>query len=184
MTWTRVINVFLLGGAVLLGVAPSAFADGGTVRASVQQRGLRVTVFTSPASPRVGPVDVSVLVQDAASGQPVAGVQVHVRAASRRDQASTIEALATTDNATNKLLNAAVLDVPEAGWWEFRIRVDGRGEPVEVTFDLEVGEALPGWVSWLGWVAWPVIVILLFATHQLLVRRKRGARPAGAMSDE
>jgi hypothetical protein len=167
----RVIPGIFLGVA-LLGAPSSAFGDGGTVRASAREHGLRVTVFTSPAAPRAGPLDVSVLVQDADTDQPLDGVQVRVRATSRRDPTRVIERQATKDVASNKLLYAAVLDVPRAGWWEFRIRVEGHGEPAEVVFGLEVGEPLPGWVSWLGWVAWPVVAVVVFAIHRALVRRK------------
>jgi hypothetical protein len=83
-----------------------------------------------------------------------------------------IERPATRDGATNKLLQAAVLDLPEAGWWDVRVRVEGRGEPVDVTFALEVGEPPPGWVSWLGWFAWPAAAVQQFANHRTLVRRK------------
>src|SRR5262245_54378691 len=147
LTRARAIAGMLSSGVILLGGAAPAFGDGGTVRASVQERGLRVTVFTAPASPRMGPIDVSVLVQDAQTGQPVPDARVHVRATSRRDPARVIERTATREDATNKLLQAAVLDVPEAGWWEIRVRVEGHGNPVDVAFEQEVGESLPDWVS-------------------------------------
>src|SRR5262245_62006483 len=65
-------------------VQPSAvLADGGTVRLSRQQGAYRITVFTEPTPFRAGPVDVSVLVQDARTGQPVKEAWVTVRAALR-----------------------------------------------------------------------------------------------------
>ncbi len=149
------------------------------MRASVRDRGLLVTVFTAPSAPRTGPIDVSVLIQDAATGRPVNDAHVRVRASRRGDPARALERPATTDGATNKLLYAAVLDVPEAGEWSFRVRVEGHGEPVTVEVEVEVDEPLPDWYSWLGWVAWPAVVVLLFGAHLALVRRKsaRAGRP-------
>ncbi len=48
-----------------LGANSAVFGDGGAVRFSGQQGDWRITVFTSPTPLRAGPVDVSVLVQDA-----------------------------------------------------------------------------------------------------------------------
>jgi hypothetical protein len=164
--------VFLMSGAILLSGTPLACADGGTVRASVLDRGLLVTAFTAPSAPRTGLIDVSVLVQDAATGRPVSDARIRVRASRRGDPARAIERTATTDDATNKLLYAAVLDVPEAGSWSFRVRVEGSGEPVTVEFEVEVGEPLPGWLSWIGWIASPGMAVLLFGAHRALVRHK------------
>ena len=54
-------------------------ADGGLVRLSVTQGGYRITVFTSPTPLRAGPVDISVLVQDAVTGEGLPEAQVSVR---------------------------------------------------------------------------------------------------------
>ena len=67
---TRSIIPLLLLSA--FAIQPSdLLADGGTVRLSQRQGGYRITVFTAPTPFRAGPVDISVLVQDAATGQPV-----------------------------------------------------------------------------------------------------------------
>ena len=46
------------------------------MRLSERAGGYRVTVFTDPTPLRAGPVDVSVFVQDADTGEPAAGVRV------------------------------------------------------------------------------------------------------------
>jgi hypothetical protein len=169
---------FLVCGLLVAGSPQVSRADGGTVRASVSHGGLRVTVFTAPTPPRAGPVDVSVLVQDAATNAPVPAARVRVRAASREHPDRVIERTATKEAATNKLLDAAGLELPEAGWWEFRVRVEAAESRAEAAFDLEVAGPPPGWVAWVGWVAWPAGAVLLFAAHRFLVRRKhaRGGR--------
>jgi len=159
-----------------------ARADGGTVRASVRKGPWQITVFTSPTPLRAGTIDVSVLVQNAATGQPDSSVRVWVRAESLTESSHRIAERATKENATNKLLVAAVFELPEPGGWHFRVTISSGDDSEEVAFDLEAGEPLPRWVSLAGWIAWPAVAILVFAVHQMLVRRKkaRAALASGA----
>lgn len=160
--------------ALSLGPAAAARADGGTVRASAVTGGWRVTVFTSPTPPRAGPLDVSVLVQDAATGRPDPAARVAVWAMPRDRSGPRVEQPATADAATNKLLVAATLDLPEPGWWTVGVRIGTGGRAAELRFELEVGEPPPAWASLAGWVGWPAAAVGLFAVHRVLVRRKRG----------
>lgn len=168
----------MLGIGLLTGSVSHARGDGGTVRASVRDAGWRITVFTSPTPPRAGPVDVSVLVQDAATGRPDPGVRVTVRATPRDRAGRAIGQSATADAATNKLMVAAVIGLPEPGWWEFRVRVEGDGRSADVTFELEAGTPPPRWLSLAGWVVWPGVAVVVFAAHRVFVRRKQ-ARAGG-----
>jgi hypothetical protein len=153
---------------------PSSFlrADGGTIRLSERQGNYRITVFSAPTLVRAGPVDISVLVQDAATGQPVSGVQVAIQAARRGSPGLAVQHHATTEAATNKLLYAAAFDLPEPGWYALEVSVDGVLGQAQVRFDLEAAEPLPPWLAMAPWVGWPILAILLFGVHQLLVRRK------------
>lgn len=166
----------ILSAVLLAAAAPPVRADGGTVRASVQKGRWQVTVFTSPNPLRAGPVDVSVLVQDAKTGRPDPAARVTVTAASRTVPPVVVSEPATPDAATNKLLVAALFDLPEAGWWDFQVEVAAAGETHEAAFAAEAAEPLPGWVSLAGWVGWPAAAVLVFAAHQVLVRRKTGRR--------
>src|SRR5262249_9718887 len=58
-----------------------ALADGGSVLLSQKTGDYRITVFGSPSPFRAGPVDISVLVQDAITGQPLPQARVTVRMA-------------------------------------------------------------------------------------------------------
>src|SRR5689334_17540453 len=100
--------VRLLAVAALFLLPSLAMADGGTVRLSEQQGGYSITVFTSPTVVRAGPVDISVLVQDAATGERAAGVQVTITATRRGSTDVAFDGPATTEAATNKLYYAAV----------------------------------------------------------------------------
>lgn len=147
-------------------------ADGGTVRLSDQRGDYRITVFTSPTPLRAGPIDISVFVQDLATGEPAAGTRVAVRATPRQPGTDTICQEATTAAATNKLYLAAVFDLTEPGWWDVHILIEGLPEPIEVSFTMEAGHPLPRLGEMAPWIAWPVLAIALFGVHQWLVRRK------------
>ncbi|HEV3163089.1 MAG TPA: hypothetical protein VGZ22_03530, partial [Isosphaeraceae bacterium] len=58
-----------LGWLMIGSCSPEALADGGTLRVSERQGAYEVTVFTAPAFLRAGPVEISVLVQDSATGE-------------------------------------------------------------------------------------------------------------------
>jgi hypothetical protein len=165
---------FLLSLGSFLLVSGMAWGDGGTVRLSEQRVGYRITAFTSPTPFRAGPVDVSVLVQDAATGEPVTEAGVTVRATPRGRPDAGITHPATTEAATNKLFRAALFDLPEPGWWEVAVVVDGARGNAQVRFELEAAEPLPGWPVLWAWIGWPVVAVLLFAVHQVLVKRKSG----------
>ena len=149
-----------------------ARGDGGTVRLSQRAGGYQITVFTEPTPFRAGPVDVSVLVQDAATKQalPEAQVMVWVRQPARGRAA--VPYPATTEAATNKLLRAALFELPEAGWWELEVAVEGPLGPGRVRCTVEAAEPSPRWLAFWPWVSWPAFVILLFGVHQLLVRSR------------
>ena len=166
MICTLLVSSFLL--------PPSSFlrADGGTVRLSEQRGNYRVTVFTTPTPLRAGPVDISVLVQDASTGEPASDVQVTIKAVQRGSPGTAIHHPATTEAATNKLYYAATFDLPEPGWYSLEVSIAGALGEAQVHFALEAAEPLPPCLAMWPWVGWPVLAILLFFTHQLLVRRK------------
>ena len=132
----------------------------------------QVSVFTSPTPLRAGPVDVSVLVQDAASGEPLAQARVVVRLRPR-DGGEVLSRPATAEAATNKLFRAAEFKLPAPGRWDAEISVDGPGGSAVVRCELEAAEILPRWWDVWPWVGWPALAVLLFVVHQGLVGLKR-----------
>jgi hypothetical protein len=149
-----------------------ASADGGAIRLSAQHDIYRVTVFTSPTVLRAGPVDISVLVQEAATGELASDVQVTIEAVRRGTIQAAFHGPATTEAATNKLYHAAILDLPEPGWYSVDVAIDGALGKAQVQFEMEVAEPLPTWLPMLPWIGWPVVAIALFSVHQVLVRRR------------
>jgi hypothetical protein len=125
-------------------------------------------------------VDFTVLVQNAATGE----CAPHARATlclTARKTGACLEHLATAEAATNKLYLAAVFELPEPGWWDVDIAIEGAQGPARLRFEVQVNEALPRWQELWPWFAWPALIVLIFSGHRGLVRRTRrsiGAHPS------
>ncbi|HEX4144433.1 MAG TPA: hypothetical protein VHY91_13070 [Pirellulales bacterium] len=167
----------------------AARGDGGAVVLSGRAGDYQIAVLASPAPPHVGPADLSVLVQDAATGQPVDGLSVTLRLVpdgGLPDEGLRLEA--TRAAATNKLFYAAQFDLPSAGRWTLTATAAKQrpGETAEprpaamIAGPLDVGGPPPRWVELWPWIGWPAIVVALFALREKLVcgRRERAGRPA------
>ena len=168
---TQPLIGWLLLSSFILDPSSFARADGGAVRLREQAGAYHVTVFTAPTPLRAGPVDVSVLVLDAATGEYVPEARVTVRPTARGTGA-VLEYPATTEAATNGLFRAAVFDLPDAGWWDVEVIVEGPHGQARLRFGLEVDEALPRWLELWPWFTWPALAVALFGLHQVLVRSR------------
>jgi hypothetical protein len=146
-----------------------AAADGGRVVLSQRQGGYQITVFVSPDPPRAGPVDISVMLQNAVSGEPITDGQIDLTLTPRDRISPSISASATSAAATNKLLRAAIVELPTAGAWDAEIQIAGDGGPATVRFSLEAGQPLPRWLTVWPWFSWPLGAVILFAAHRRLV---------------
>jgi hypothetical protein len=178
MTWNpRALVQLTLVSSSLLSPCALLRADGGAVRLRERSGGYQIAVFTSPTPLCAGPVDVSVLVQDAATGEcvPEARVTVHLRA---RGAAETREYTATTEAATNKLLHAAVFALPGPGWYDVEVAVDGPRGPALVRLVVQADEPPPRWLELWPWFGWPALAVALFGAHQVLARRRTRPAPA------
>ena len=170
----------LLPVSAILLLPSLAAADGGALRLSEEKNGYRIAVFTTPTPLRAGPADISVLVQDATTGEPASGLQVSITAQKDDGHCGEIRHPATTQAATNKLYYAATFDLPEPGWYSVNVSIIGVLGESHVSFDVEAAEPLPPGLTVLPWVGWPFLTILLFFIHQLLVRWKSDSS-AGTM---
>jgi hypothetical protein len=150
------------------------------VRLSEQKGKYRITVFTTPTPLRAGAADVSVLVQEAATGEPLSDVDVTVRAARRGSPGASLSLRATHEAATNKLYYAVSFDLPEPDWYALEVSIDGALGKEEVRCEVEAAEPLPPWLEMWPWVGWPFLAIALFSVHQLLARRS--SRPGGGLA--
>ncbi len=164
----------LLSVSAVFLIPSLAVADGGALRLSEQKDGYRIAAFTTPTPLRAGPVDISVLVQDAATGEPNAEVEVSVKVQSYDNRCASLSQCATTQAATNKLYHAATFNLPEAGWYSVEVSIIGALGETQVRFDVEAAEPLPPGLTLLPWVGWPFLAISLFVLHQFFVRRRSG----------
>jgi hypothetical protein len=159
-------------------MAPEARGDGGTLRLSRRSGDWQVSVFTSPSPLRAGPVDVSVLVQQAATGRTLLDVPVLVRVWLVGGPERVQEMRATSAAATNKLFQAAILELPDAGRYHVAVSVGESDVPME--FEMEADQPPPTWLDLAVWIGWPFALVLLFATHRILVQLStRGREPCG-----
>jgi hypothetical protein len=149
-----------------------AGADGGSLHLSAKHGGYQIAVFTAPTPFRAGAVDISVLVQDASSGNPMTDVKVIVRMTKSGRPA--LESSATSEAATNKLFRAAQFELPEPGRWEMQIEVEGPHGLAVIRSDVVAAEPLPRWRMMWPWFGWPALAIAFFGIHQILARRTTG----------
>jgi len=155
--------------------------DGGTLR-DWQRRGpWEIAVFTDPTPFVAGTVDVSVLVLDANTGDPVPGARVTVEVAPRDHSGVTASYLATTEAATNKLLQAAVFDLPDAGRYDVSVNVERNAEHAQLQLDLDVAKPSTPQADLWWWILWPAPVVALYGMHRRLVARRERSAVRGSV---
>ena len=147
-----------------------AKADGGAVRIEAEAGPFRITVMSAPEPLRVGAADLSVLVQRLEGGPPALDAEVELRLEGPVPEAP-IQARATREQATNKLLYAATVTLPAAGTWWLRARIRQRGDAVEVAGALSVAPPPPRlWSLW-PYLAFPPAAVVGFALREWLKHR-------------
>jgi len=166
------LSAFVLPFLALYLLPVVVMADGGTLRLSERNCNYQIAVFTAPAPLRAGPVDISVLIQNATTQEAVLDADVTIRAMQQGQPGVTICHAATTQAATNKLFHAATFELPTPGEWEMEVYIHGPLGMAKTRFSLEAAEPLPRYLAMWPWICWPVLPILVFGIQQLLVRYK------------
>jgi len=160
--------------ALALLVATPALSDGGAIQVRQAAGPFVVTVFSAPMPLRAGAVDLSVLVQTHSGDQPVLDAEVLVTLTSSGGTV-TINAAATRQQATNKLLYAAPVNLPFAGSWDLRVTIRRGSQVAEVGCPVTVAAALPPLLLHWPYLAFPPLTILVFTLHQWLRSRSSKA---------
>jgi hypothetical protein len=165
-------------GVALLSSAWHAAArgDGGKLREWRREGRLEIAVFTEPTPLSTGPVDVSVLVLDATTGDPVPEARVTVEVLPHDRPHMTSQHPATTDAATNKLLRAAEFDLRASGRCEVKVTVGGPRDHAQVRFEIDVADSSATRSSDVLWALWPLPVIACYGFHRRLVSRRERSR--------
>jgi hypothetical protein len=148
-----------------------ALGDGGTLRAWKQQANADVAVFTEPSPVVTGPVDISVLLLDRKTGEPIQNAKVTIDVSPTNRPGQPVHRLATRKAQANKLFQSAIFELRDVGHSEVRVRVEGPGEPVEIRFDLDVGESWTPRTGIWPWILWPIPLVVLYTIHRRLVTR-------------
>ena len=172
----RSLSIILISCLLSLGPCSAvALADGGRVALMERQGAYRISVFTSPDPLRAGPIDISVLLQDAETGMPITNAQVNVSLTQSSGHGRTIHAVATSDAATNKLLRAALVELPEPGLWDIEIVCLAQQGSARVQFTADAGPRSAGWMNVWPWFSWPAAAVMMFVIHRRLVSRSKVA---------
>ena len=156
---------------LLCALAALLAADGGTLQVRQASGPFVISVFTSPAVLRTGNVDFSVLLQESGRLDPVLAAEVEIRA--ENADGIIVSKAATHDNAQNKLLYAASLDLSTPGEWTFNVLVHQQERAAQASGTLIAGPSQPRFLAhWPQWAFVPLMV-LLFALHQWLKGRQQ-----------
>ena len=162
--------------ALLVATATPVFADGGTILLHQETRPFVITVFASPTPPRVGAMDMSVLVQSSETLDPVldAGVRIALTTGD-----SHLEVPATHNQAQNKLLYAVSVPLNAPGQWHYSLSITRAGEstPITASGDITVASEQPKLLSYWTWLTLPFLSLMVLSLHQWL-RFGRRASPA------
>lgn len=156
--------------AVSLLAACALFADGGPVLLRQQSGPFLVTVF---GAPQAAPTDLSVLVENARDRTPLldADVVFHIAGDSVR---------ATHDQASNKLLYAALVNFSQPGPSRLAITVTQRGSTATLSAAINVAPAPAPVLAYWPYFALVPAAILLFALNQWLKQKRRAQAKSAA----
>lgn len=170
---------------VLVLAAPALLhADGGITIGQIDRGGLRVTVFAAPVPIRAGPLDITLLVQEIPSNQPVTDVAIacsvqKISPPSRSPIrlpawcsaiAPGTRIPATTAHSRNKLLAGAYLPLTEPGRWELSIHVTRGPIAFTASLPLDVSAPQPPLSTWWPLIALVPAAILLYVWRSFLIR--------------
>lgn len=180
------IGHWVLGiGFLACALIQESRADGGAVLTQEVVGPYRVTLFGSPSPLRAGPADLSVMLQDAKTGEPILDRTVTLKISAAANPGSeawvppccSMKTNSGTVNAThaaaqNKLLYAANIVLPSSGPHDLTIRIGADAEYLRTR--LAVEPPAPPLTNYWAFLAFPPILIGGFALNQRLRRRAAG----------
>jgi hypothetical protein len=155
-----------LAAVFILGLwATAARGDGGTMMLHQDSGAFTITLFAAPQPLQVGAADLSVMVQDRSSGDVLLDPAVDLTVAPEAANESPQTVRLTRGQASNRLLQAATVQLVSRGGEAVRLGTECTVEP-------DRSRALLVWF----YVLLPAGIILLFVLHQGLKTRQRKAR--------
>jgi hypothetical protein len=163
-------------GLLLGPTAPRAWADSGLLRLHERSGPYEISVFTSPTPLQDLMVDVSVFVQEAATGENVNDVHVTIRLKLRGTE-ETMTQEASRSLSTNKLYQSSLFWLSDFGWWDVEVIVTGPQGEGRGKFEMEATRPPPRWVTMWRWYTWPVVPLVLMFLF-VWVKARKGSRAA------
>ncbi len=120
--------------------------DGDAVRAQQASGPFHITVFTAPDPVATGEFEVAILVQEESTSRVILDSDVEIAVESSGAAGGNLEFIkATRDQAQNKLLEAAALDLPSGGAWLLHVSARRGNDQGSLTCRLQVAPpASPG----------------------------------------
>jgi hypothetical protein len=157
--------------AVLLACAGSAFGDGGRLRVSEDAGEFRIAIFTSPEPLAAGRADVSVLIQDRASGEAILDADVTLELLGPGGSESVVTA---GRHARNRLFYGAEIELSPGAWIATaRVRRGVSEARVRAAFDVrDSRRAVAAW----PYLSIPPFAVALYAANRGLRNRERRRR--------
>ena len=177
----------VLSIALLLASAAPLLADGGITVGQIDRDGLRVTVFAAPVPIRAGPLDVTFLVQEIPSNQPVTDAVITCSVQKLGPPSPSPVRLpawcstiapgaripATSAHSRNKLLSGAYLPLTEPGRWELNIQLTRGPAGFSASLPLDAAAPQQPFSTWWPLIALVPAAILLYVWRALLLRARR-----------
>ncbi len=178
MKASNVYTLLLVCLATICHATP-ACADGGTLQRVERHGDVQLALFTAPNPLRAGLIDVSLLAQHATTGQPLPEIEASITLTPVGQGGAPIHAPLLRANATNRLMQSALVELPEPGQWRVQVdaNVPGPGhDKWRTALTIAVGPPLPRWLSEWPWFCWPALAVALFGVHRLRASHGRRAK--------
>ena len=171
---------------IWLALTGSLLADGGSVLFQERQGKYEVTVFGLPSPLRAGPVDLSVMVQEVATREPVLDAKVGLSVKPLFDASGAREVwtppccsmkrsddsyAATRERAQNKLMYHALIPITAEGEWELTVEMRHRNDAHYFVKPLAVAAPRRPMLTYWPLLVLPFVTVGGFALNRYLRSR-------------
>jgi len=192
-------HFWIVTASLIMSAPLLARGDGGIIRLRETQGPFSVTVFSSPEAAAGGLADVSALIQERRTGNVVLDADVSftlsppdglatkqlaglcglptaaMRLPDGMNNSSSVRA--TREQASNKLLYAAPLELYAPGDWKLQVLVSRGTETARFDCRLPVTLSSGRLTGVWPYLSWPPLAVALFAVNQWLRRQSLQKQP-------
>jgi hypothetical protein len=148
--------------------AAAAFGDGGTILLHQDAGAFTITLFAAPQPLRVGAAELSVMVQDKASGDVLLDPAIDLTLTPEVANATPRTIRLVRGHTGNRLLQVVSVDFSEPGQWRLALQVQRGNDVAHLATECAVEPNRSRVRLVWFYVLLPVGIILLFVIHQAL----------------